>query len=190
MDLTDQYASGLGFDNPKEYKSVYHSDPKELLKLFKNRICAYFQHEDINSGDPKKLDLHALGPHKHSFEDMPEEEHDAMIDMYPYNGSDLRIDQLSSAVSRERTRRAFFDKDLAARLPNLRVRFYYGGQTFGITLWAMWQLEKVIEDSGASVLDGEKARDVKILHSETGNHFSFWDQPDDVLVHYRRCIEA
>lgn len=96
MNLADQDPLGLGFNNPEEHKPemAYQSDPKERLKLFQNWVCAYFQHEDMNSCE---LDFNASGPHKHTFEDISQEEHDAMIDMHPYTGSDLGILQVLSS---------------------------------------------------------------------------------------------
>lgn len=116
----------------------------------------------------------------------PSEELAKLISFEAYSGSDTAILLIDLAVSKENIRRALFDKSLASNLPNLRVRYFHGGETPGILVWSLWKLGDALRDP--TVYHGEQARDINILYSSTGNHFIFWDQPEDALVQYRRCI--
>lgn len=186
----DQTIVGLGYPKPAEYniESWFEPDAKKRFASFQEWVTAYFQHEDVHSGDPTKIQFNPTFPCKSTFDTTPEVLEN-LTNFEAFVGSDTPLVMSDAAGIGAMPRRVLFDRDLSAKLPDLHVRYYYGEQTIGPTVWSMSELKKELDDPARFYGSG-KARDVKFITSETGNHFNFWDQPDEVLVEYRRCINA
>ncbi|KAF8643346.1 hypothetical protein AX16_009075 [Volvariella volvacea WC 439] len=187
--IHDVSATGLGVTNPSEYNIDlwFTPDVKERFRLFKDWAVAYYKHTDIRSGKNETIEFNIASTEKKpSLHDISDEELESLTSWETFGGSDTLILFTDKELSKEEARRALFDKNLATYLPNVRVRYLGGAEIPGILLWALWQLQKYIDDP--SSFGGEKARDVKILYTPRGNHFIFWDEPDEALVQYRRCL--
>ncbi|KAF8641395.1 hypothetical protein AX16_010014 [Volvariella volvacea WC 439] len=183
-------ATAFGFSTPSEYNIDlwFTPDVKERFRLFKDWAVAYYKHSDILSGRNETIEFNVANKDKRpSFHDISDEELEKLTSWETFGGSDTLLLYTDKDLSKEETRRALFDKRLAEFLPNLRVRYLGGAEAAGALIWTLWELQKVIDDP--SKYNGEKARDVKILFAQSGNHFIFWDDPEEALVQYRRCLE-
>jgi len=110
-----------------------------------------------------------------------------MIDQVPFGGSDFPAALLfSQAVGQTLMRRAIFDTTLASILPNIRVRYFYTGETMGLLVLAAW----LITDANPSDFGGVSARNIALHYAAAGNHFKFYDQPSSAIADYLAAIQV
>lgn len=189
--------------NPPQYDiSLWFTpDVQSRFTKFKDWAVAYYKHENIHSGDPSTLtynlpwelsaekaaELKLLVSDKPaSLSKLSDSDLKELTSSEAFAGSDTQILFTNPEWSKDELRRAAFDKALARHLPNTKVRYLASAESPGVLLFAHWELQKIIDNP--SSIGGEKARDVKILYTPSGNHFIFWDAPEDALVQYRRCL--
>ncbi|TFK68101.1 alpha/beta-hydrolase [Pluteus cervinus] len=201
--IHDTSPVGIGLANPPEYDIQLWFNPDLDIRFtnFKDWAVAYYKHKDIHSGKndtltynqpfeftPDKLAELNLLVHerKPTFHEISAEELKELTSAEVYGGSDTLIIFSSLDLTKDEIRRSLFNRALAAKLPNAKVRYIGGAETAGVMIYALWELQKGLDDP--SLWGGEKARDVKIIYTPTGNHFSFWDDPEEALVQYRRAI--
>lgn len=109
--------------------------------------------------------------------------------MDTFAGSDTSILFIDGSVTKENSRRAYFDPEVAAQaLPKLKIRVVYGRESTGLSVWASWKMEEAAKDP-SELFGGQKARDIKVVQAEKGNHLMFWDYPDVALKAYQHCVD-
>ncbi|KAH7923929.1 hypothetical protein BV22DRAFT_1014330 [Leucogyrophana mollusca] len=166
-------------------------DAEERYKSFQAWVTGYYAHKNHLSPleDRNELELNKASDKPHSLHDLSAKEFACISSFNAFNGSECGLLSISPEVHRTVTRRALFDKQLAGEfLPNLRVRYLTNGESPGVLLWSMWELNKYLEDPSPFGEGAEKARDTKTLCPAKGNHFVFWDEPELALSQYLQCI--
>lgn len=186
----DASVFGLGLPSPPQYS---HSPipPSQDPKKFP--LFQYYRHTDISSGRASTIQFEdpESSVRNPTFYDTSSEEMEQIKppDRPMFTGSDVIVLKINrEIVMKDTMRRAFFSKELAINLPHLRVRYFAAGEAAGIFTWTVWELEKALVNPD---FYGERAvRDVKVVPCKIGNHFIFWDQPEEALRIYRCCIET
>jgi len=190
--LPDMGAVFLGIPNPSEYNIDLWLEPdtKTRFNLFYEWVTAYFPHKSVVSGNINDLEFNTFSEKAHSMHELSSEELAELTSVKAFGGSDTLLVSMQPDVFKNMTRHAIFNPALAQKfLPNLRVRYMSGGASPGLLVWTLSQLRKSLADPKPMYgPDAERARDVKLICYDQGNHFNFWDEPQAALSSYLAII--
>ncbi|KAH7928839.1 hypothetical protein BV22DRAFT_1044343 [Leucogyrophana mollusca] len=195
--LHDHSAVAMGFQNPPAYDISlwYNPDEEKRFKLFNDWVTGYYEHGNVlskNTTRPESvLEFNTPTSKKAaSLQDVPFEELSELMVIDTFAGSDMSMLFIGEEVRKTLTRRAIFDTKMAEKyLPALKVVYVCGGETAGIFFYAMWELERAVDNPQVNFGDrAKKAREVEFRYLPKGNHFFFWDDPEWALDQYRQCI--
>ncbi|KAF8643345.1 hypothetical protein AX16_009074 [Volvariella volvacea WC 439] len=183
----------MGFSNPPEYDISLWLEPdlKKRFSLFRDWATGYYRHQNANpvTGNTSTIEFNTPTSQPHTLSKLSPQQLSLLTDFNAFAGSETTLVFMGPDSLKEIMRRALFDPALASVLPNTRVRYYHGGTTPGILVYATWLLEDCAADP-FPVYGGKKARDVQVTRSPSGNHFIFYDQPGTALEEFRRAINA
>ncbi|TFK60011.1 hypothetical protein BDN72DRAFT_850897 [Pluteus cervinus] len=189
--MHDPYATAVAFPIPPEFDISlwFITDPKTRFQAFKEWVTAYYQHTNYNpaTGSVSTLDFNIANPHKaRTFAHTPQNVLNNMLDESAFSGSETNVLFFGQGAYRELIRRALFDTTIAHKLPNVKIRYYYGAETPGILVLATWDVTK----ASPSYYHGVHARDVKLKYGNQGNHFFFYDNPQYALQQYLLTVKS
>ncbi|TFK75544.1 hypothetical protein BDN72DRAFT_831807 [Pluteus cervinus] len=100
-----------------------------------------------------------------------------MLDETAFAGSETNVLFFSQPAYRELIRAALFDTTIAGRLPDVKVRYFYGAGTPGIFVLATWD----VSQASPSYYGGVAAREIKLQYGDEGNYFLSYDNPERSL---------
>ena len=192
--LSDSTALALGIPNSPGYNAGLWSetDDRKLFDTFFDWVTAHYTHKSVSSENPDDLEFSHPSDIPHSMDDLPYSQRAeyTCLDAFSYNGCDRKLRSCDTTVFAALTKRALFDKACAEKLPNVRVRYMGSGTSPGVVIWLLWTLRKYAENPPEELYgsDAERARDIKFIIQTEGNHFIFWEDPEEAIRQYSATI--
>ncbi|KAI9570775.1 hypothetical protein HD554DRAFT_2169917 [Boletus coccyginus] len=189
----DATALALGIPNAPGYNVGLWSetDDRMLFDAFFDWVTAHYTHKSVTSENPDDLEFNPSDM-PHSLDDLsyPQRAEYTCLDAFSYTGCDRKLRSCDITAFAALTKRALFNKSRAEKLPNVRVRYMSGGTSSGMAVWLLWMLRKYAENPPEELYGSgaEKARDIKFITQTKGNHFVFWEDPEEAIRQYNVAI--
>ncbi|OJA16745.1 hypothetical protein AZE42_09321 [Rhizopogon vesiculosus] len=167
--------------------NTFSEKPRSMHELSSEELAELTSVKAFGGSDTL---LVSMQPDTHSMHELSSEELAELTSVEAYGGSDTLLLFYQLDVFKNMTRRVIFNAALAQKfLPNLRVRYMSGGASPGVMVWALSELRKSLADPKPMYgPDAERARDVKVICYNEGNHFNFWDEPQAALSSYLATV--
>ncbi|TFK73131.1 hypothetical protein BDN72DRAFT_762223 [Pluteus cervinus] len=189
--LHDTFATAVAFPNPPQFDISlwFIIDPTQRFTAFKEWVTSYYDSTDFNpsTGTINTIDFNNPNPAKpKTFSTTPASIMNTMLNEAAFAGSEAAVLFFNQTAFSKLIRRALFDPTVASKLPNVKARYFYGGETAGILILASWE----ITETPPSYYNGVTARNIKLHYGDQGNHFLFWDKPQYALSSYISAINS
>jgi len=192
--LSDASALVLGIpsDMPRHSTSLLsETDERKLFDAFFDWVTAHYIHKSVTSEDLDDLEFNHPSDIPHSLDDLSYSQRAKYTcpDAFSYTGRDRKLLFCDITAFAALTKRALFDKARAEKLP-MQVRYMSSGTSSGALIWPLRMLRKYAENPPAELYgsDAEKARDIRIITQAEGNHFIFWEDPEEAIRQYNVAI--
>ncbi|KAI9570497.1 hypothetical protein HD554DRAFT_2170104 [Boletus coccyginus] len=184
---------GIPSDVPRHDTSLWsETDDRKLFDAFFDWVTAHYTHKSVTSEDFDDLEFNHPSDIPHSLNDLSYSQRAEYTcpDAVSYAGCDRKLLFCDITTFAALTKRALFDEAHAKKFPNVRVRYMSGGTSSGALIWPLWMLRKYAENPPAELYgsDAEKARDVRFITQTEGNHFIFWEDPEQAIRQYTVAI--
>ena len=192
--LSDSTALALGIPNVPGYNSDLWSetDDRKLFDSFFDWVTGHFTHKSVTSENADDLESNHPSDIPHSLDNLSyaQRAEYTCLDAFSGTGCDRKLMFCDIIVFAALTKRALFDKARAEKSPNIRVRYMSSGASSGALIWLLWMLRKYAEGPPEELYgsDAEKARDIRFIIQTEGNHFIFWEDPEEAIRQYDVAI--
>ncbi|KAG9318035.1 hypothetical protein JVU11DRAFT_98 [Chiua virens] len=182
----------LGIPNAATHNTSFLSmqDDQKRFDALVDWATAHYIHKSVTSENPDDLEFnHPSDTIPRSMRELSYEQRANYTNLDAFLGSDGKLRSCDVTAFAKLTKRALFNKSLAEKLPNVRVRYMSSGTSPGMVVWALWMLRKHAANPKEHYGDdAEKARDIKFVFQTEGNHFIFWDDPQKAIQQYGHAI--
>jgi hypothetical protein len=190
--MHDSGLAAMGFPTPPQHDLSLWFEPNAAIRfqLFKDWATGYFTHVDSTpaTGTISTLEFNTPDPSiPRTLSDTPPGILQQILDQAAFGGySENQVLFFTATACRNLMRRAIFDTTQASILPNVRVRYFYAGQTPGVLVLASW----LITEANPADFGGVSARNIALHYADHGNHFSFYDYPDFTIQQFLAAVHV